>query len=147
MGLLCTIAAGARQPSHSQVRVPRESWPLLMCQIRDPPPGGPGLRTYIPQEQGGPVITPRHWVPFSSDLNSILFSSYKCIRIHGGACWPPVPVSKEPSVYYSDGLVFKNPSPLKSVLPILSLAMGLHVTILIINWIHIRDVTSPPQTG
>jgi hypothetical protein len=37
-------------------------------------PGGPGPRTYIPQEQGGPVIppgtgwpsyTPGHWVPFT----------------------------------------------------------------------------------
>jgi hypothetical protein len=28
-------------------------------------PGGPGPHIYIPQEHGGPVITPRHCVPFS----------------------------------------------------------------------------------
>jgi hypothetical protein len=30
------------------------------------PPGGPGICIYIPQEQGGPVITPRYWIPLSS---------------------------------------------------------------------------------
>jgi hypothetical protein len=28
-------------------------------------PGGPGPCIYIPQEEDGPVIPPRHWVPFS----------------------------------------------------------------------------------
>jgi hypothetical protein len=45
------IAAGSRQCIHSQVQVPRDSWPL-------PQLGGPGSRIYIPQEQGGPVIPP-----------------------------------------------------------------------------------------
>jgi hypothetical protein len=36
MGLSLTVAAGPRQRSHSQVRVPRDSWPYLNVQIRDP---------------------------------------------------------------------------------------------------------------
>jgi hypothetical protein len=59
MGLSFTIAAGPRQRSHSQVRVPRYSWThFTLTDSRLPQPGGPGSRIYIPQEQGGPVITP-----------------------------------------------------------------------------------------
>jgi hypothetical protein len=50
MGLSFTIAAGPRQRSHSQVRVPQ--------------PGRPGPRIHIPQEQGGPVILPGTGFPF-----------------------------------------------------------------------------------
>jgi hypothetical protein len=58
-GLLFTIAAGPRQRSHSQVRVPRDSWPYFtVSDSRLPQPGGPGPRIYIPQEQEGPVIPP-----------------------------------------------------------------------------------------
>jgi hypothetical protein len=50
-----------RQRSHSQVRVPRGSWPhFTVSHLRLPKPGGPGLCIYIPQEQGGSVIPPRH---------------------------------------------------------------------------------------
>jgi hypothetical protein len=38
----------------------------LVSDSRIPQPGGPGPRIYIPQKQGGPIIPPRHWVPFSS---------------------------------------------------------------------------------
>jgi hypothetical protein len=31
---------------------------ILLFQIRDPQPGGPGPRIYIPQEEGGTVIPP-----------------------------------------------------------------------------------------
>jgi hypothetical protein len=31
---------------------------ILLSHLRLPQPGGPGSRTYIPQEQGGPVIPP-----------------------------------------------------------------------------------------
>jgi hypothetical protein len=66
MGLSFTFAAGSRQGSHSQFRVSRDSWPhFTLSDSRLPPPGGPGPRIYIPQEQGGPVYTPRHWVQFS----------------------------------------------------------------------------------
>jgi hypothetical protein len=66
MGLSFTIAAGPRQRSHSQVRVPRDTWRYFtVWDSRLPQPGEPGPRIYIPQEQGGPVIPPRHWVTFS----------------------------------------------------------------------------------
>jgi hypothetical protein len=65
MGLSFTIAAGPRQRSHSQVRVPRYSWPhFTVSDLRLPQPGGPGLRVYIPQEQGGPVIPLGSGFPF-----------------------------------------------------------------------------------
>jgi hypothetical protein len=64
-GLPVTIAAGPRQCSHSWVRVPRDSWPYItVSDSRFPQPGGPGLRIYIPQEQGGPVISPGTGFPF-----------------------------------------------------------------------------------
>jgi hypothetical protein len=48
-----------RQRSHSQVRVPRGSWPhFTVSDLRLPQPKGPGSCIYIPQEQGGPVIPP-----------------------------------------------------------------------------------------
>jgi hypothetical protein len=59
MDLSYKIAAGARQLSHSRFRVPRNSWPHVgVPDSRLPLPGELGLRIYIPQEQGGPVITP-----------------------------------------------------------------------------------------
>jgi hypothetical protein len=57
MGLSFTTAAGPRQRSHSQVRVPRDLWPYFN-DSRLSQSGGPGPRIYIPQEYGGPVITP-----------------------------------------------------------------------------------------
>jgi hypothetical protein len=44
-------------PTHSRVRVPRDSWPyFIVSDSRLPQPGGPGPHIYIPQEQGGAVI-------------------------------------------------------------------------------------------
>jgi hypothetical protein len=43
---------------------------ILLSHLRLPQPGGPGPCIYFPQEQGGPVIPPRHWVPFSSPLTT-----------------------------------------------------------------------------
>jgi hypothetical protein len=60
-----TIAAGPRQRSHFWVRVPRDSWSYVtLWYSRRPQPGGPGPRIYIPQEQGGPVISPDTGFPF-----------------------------------------------------------------------------------
>jgi hypothetical protein len=57
MNLPFTIAAGARQRSHSHFRVPRDLWPYFtVSDSRLPQPGGPGPRIYIPQEQDDPVI-------------------------------------------------------------------------------------------
>jgi hypothetical protein len=39
---------------------------ILYSHLRLSQPRGPGLRTYIPQEQGGPG----HWVPFSSPVTT-----------------------------------------------------------------------------
>jgi hypothetical protein len=59
MDLSFTIAAGPRQRSHSQVRVPRDSRPhFVVSDSRVPQPGGSGPCIYIPQEQGDPVIPP-----------------------------------------------------------------------------------------
>jgi hypothetical protein len=58
-GLPFTIAAGQRQRSHFWVRVPRYSRPYFtVSDSRLPQSGGPGPHIYIPQEQGGPVISP-----------------------------------------------------------------------------------------
>jgi hypothetical protein len=48
MDLSFTIAAGARQRSHSRVRVPRDSWPhFTVSHSRLSQPGGPGPRNSI----------------------------------------------------------------------------------------------------
>jgi hypothetical protein len=82
-----------RQRSHSQVRVPRGSWPpFTVSDLRLPQPGGPGLCIYIPQEQGGPVIHPGTgllfdpcllvWLPFIAsgepDRNHCLQKFHYC---------------------------------------------------------------------
>jgi hypothetical protein len=64
MGLPFTIAAGPHQRSHSQFRSRGTHDHILLSQIRDPQPEGPGPRIYIPQEQGGPVILPDTWFHF-----------------------------------------------------------------------------------
>jgi hypothetical protein len=62
MGLSFTITSGRRQRSHSQVRVPRDSWLYFtVSDLRLPPSWGRGRRIYIPQEQGGPVIPLGTW--------------------------------------------------------------------------------------
>jgi hypothetical protein len=54
MGLSFAIAAGPHQRYHSQVGVPRDSWPhFIVSDSRLPQPGGPGPCFYIPQENGG----------------------------------------------------------------------------------------------
>jgi hypothetical protein len=70
MGLSFTIAAGPRQRSHSQVLVPRGSWPhFTVSDSRLLQPGTPGPRIYIPLEHSGPVIPPR-------GLGSLFVASY-----------------------------------------------------------------------
>jgi hypothetical protein len=65
MGLSFTIAAGPRQRSHSQVRVPRDSWPHFTVSYSRPlQPGRPGPRIYISQEQGSLVIPSGTGFPF-----------------------------------------------------------------------------------
>jgi hypothetical protein len=60
-----TIAAGTRQRSHSRGRVPWDSRSYFtVSDLILPQPGGPGPLSYIPQEQGGPVIPPGTGFPF-----------------------------------------------------------------------------------
>jgi hypothetical protein len=64
-GLSFTIAAGPRERSHSWVGLWQDSWPYLTVSAsRHPQPGGLGLRIYIPQEQGGPVVLAGTGFPF-----------------------------------------------------------------------------------
>jgi hypothetical protein len=59
MGLSFTIAADHRQRSPAGLIT-------IFCSpdSRFPQPGGPGSRTYIPQEQGGPFVSPGTGFPF-----------------------------------------------------------------------------------
>jgi hypothetical protein len=67
MGLSYSIAAGPRQHSHSQVQVPRDSWPYFTVSDSSlPQPGGPGPRILYPPGTEWPSYIPKHWVPFSS---------------------------------------------------------------------------------
>jgi hypothetical protein len=62
--IYCTIASGPCQSSHSWVEVPQNSRPYFTVSFETPQRGGPCPRTYIPQEQGGPVIPPGTGFPF-----------------------------------------------------------------------------------
>jgi hypothetical protein len=74
-----TTAAGPRQRSHSQVRVPRKSWLYFtVWDPRLPEPVGPGSRIYIAQEQGGPVIPQALGSLFVASYDSQGYSG--CIR-------------------------------------------------------------------
>jgi hypothetical protein len=84
-GLLFTIAAGPRQRLLSWVRVRRDSWSYFtVSDSRLPQPGGLGPRNYIPQEQGGPDMPPRHWDPFSSPHDSQGYDGAIRNRFHAG---------------------------------------------------------------
>jgi hypothetical protein len=64
MGLPFTVAAGLARAVvlGSESRGTHDH--ILLSQIRDSQPGGAGPRIYIPQEHGGPVITPESGFPF-----------------------------------------------------------------------------------
>jgi hypothetical protein len=66
-GLSFTIAAGPRQRSHSQVRVPRDSWPYFTVSNSSLPPTWTVRSLYLYHPGTGyPSYTPRHWIPLSS---------------------------------------------------------------------------------
>jgi hypothetical protein len=78
------IAAGHRLRSHSQVLVPRDLGPYFtVSDSRLPQPGGPGPRTYIPQEEGGPFIAPGVGFPFRRLLRLAGHSNHP---LHGLDC-------------------------------------------------------------
>jgi hypothetical protein len=65
--LLLVLASAVQLGSESRGTQDR----ILLSQfLRLPQPGGPGPRIYVPQEQGGPDIPPRHWIPFPSPLTT-----------------------------------------------------------------------------
>jgi hypothetical protein len=89
MDLSFKIANGPRQRIHSQVRVPRDSWPhFTASDSRFPQTGGSDPRIYIPQEQSGPVITQ----VFGRNHN-LQHYIYCCMRIHcrGNMFTEPLP--------------------------------------------------------
>jgi hypothetical protein len=82
---LFTIAAGPRQRSHSQVRVPRDSWPsFTVSDSRLPQPVGSGPHMYIPQEQGGLVIPSGTGFPFVASYDSQGYGGAIRPRLHAG---------------------------------------------------------------
>jgi hypothetical protein len=76
-GLSLAIAAGGRQRSHSRVRVPRDSWPYFLFQIRD----FPNLEGQVPV-----FISPRNRVAqlHPQALDSLFVASYDS-QVYGGA--------------------------------------------------------------
>jgi hypothetical protein len=77
MGLSFTIAADPRQRIHSQIRVPRFSWPtFITSDSRFSQPGGPSRRIYKPQEQGVPIIPQTLGSIFVTYYDSQSSSSY-----------------------------------------------------------------------
>jgi hypothetical protein len=52
--------------------------------MRDPQPGGPGPRIYIPQEQGDPVIPPGTGFPFVASNDSQGNGGGILTRLHTG---------------------------------------------------------------
>jgi hypothetical protein len=104
MDLSFTIDVGPRQRSHSQARIPRDSWPyFIVSDSRLPQPGGPGPRISIHQEQGGSVIPPGTefgknysptslWYDFDRIENDVsnISSAVACIRCRGNVFTEPL---------------------------------------------------------
>jgi hypothetical protein len=84
-GLSFTIAAGPRQLSYSQIRVPHDSWPyFIVSDSRLRQPAGPCPRIYIPQEQRGSVMTPGTGFPLHRLLRLAALRWSIRIRFHAG---------------------------------------------------------------
>jgi hypothetical protein len=91
MGLSFRIAADPRQRSHSQVRVPRDTWQYFTVWRFESSPNleEPGSRIYIPQGTGWPSYTPRHWVPFSSPATVEVCLPFTAHRVFD-TTWSPL---------------------------------------------------------
>jgi hypothetical protein len=100
-----TIAAGSCQSSHSRVRVPRDSRPYFTVSLF--------VTSYDSQDYGG-GIRPRLLL-YSPSVSTETPVDH------------PYPVSMDTSP--RNGLIYKNSSPQKRVLPLRSLKMCLHVTL------------------
>jgi hypothetical protein len=71
---------------------------ILQYEVRDSlQPGGPGLRIYIPQEQGGPVLSP--------GTEFLFAASYDSLGYGGGTYSTPPPQSQSQSYVTIDGSV------------------------------------------
>jgi hypothetical protein len=70
MGLSCIIAAGPRQRSHSQVQVPRDSWPHFTVSNSRIPNLQGQVPIFISPRNGLAQLYPRHWVPFLSPFTA-----------------------------------------------------------------------------
>jgi hypothetical protein len=85
MGLSFTIAAGLRQRNHFRVRVTRDSWPYFtLSDSRLPQPGGAGPRTYIPQDQGSPILPLGTGFLFVASYDSQGYGGGIRTRLHKG---------------------------------------------------------------
>jgi hypothetical protein len=83
MGLSFTFAAGPRQRSQPQARIPRNSLPYFtVSDSRLPHPGGPDPHIYIPQEQGNPVIPRVHTIYTENTVSIVIVQQYLdcCMR-------------------------------------------------------------------
>jgi hypothetical protein len=77
MDLAFTIAAGPRQRSHSQIRVPRDSWShFTVSDSRLPQPEGPGQSRYIPRNRVAQL--------YLQALGSFFVASYDSQSYGGG---------------------------------------------------------------
>jgi hypothetical protein len=76
--MLLALASG-----HSQIRVQKDSWPnFAVSDSSFPQPGGPGPRIYIPQEQGGPVISQAPGFLFVVSYDSHCYGGGIRARLH-----------------------------------------------------------------
>jgi hypothetical protein len=57
---------------------------FTVSDLKLPQPGGPGSRIYIPQEQGGPVITPGTGFPSVASYDSQGYGGGIRPRLHTG---------------------------------------------------------------
>jgi hypothetical protein len=64
IGMVCNLLIQLLLGLARAIQVPQNSDHILLSHLRLSQSGGPGPRIYIPQEQGGPVITPGTGFPF-----------------------------------------------------------------------------------
>jgi hypothetical protein len=118
MGLPFTIDAGPPQCSHSQIRMPRDSWPhFTVSNSRLPHSWGPGPRIYTAKEQGGPVRP--------QALDSLFFASYDS-QGYGGGIQPRLYtfLSVLVSVWYDEGRIDNSASDSSYIVPCVFVAAG-----------------------
>jgi hypothetical protein len=123
MGLSFTIVAGPRQRCHSQVRVPRDSWPhFTVSDWRLTHSGGPGPRIYIPRNRAAQL--------YPQALGSFFVTSYDS-QGYGGGIRPRLHTGSLPSACASvciSLLSLLGKGSVQSILPYFARQrLGIHV--------------------